>query len=128
LSLATFTIACVAQSAFGATVATSRTVNYRVAMRLQNSRAVPFTGKLELRYDSHGIVNGIYRGDSARPDPAYGKYIPVSGGVSGKNLTLNFGATGDFRIQATVETNGELIGSGISRNNKRYAFHAIPVP
>ena len=97
-------------------------------MRLQNSHAVPITGKLELRYDSHGIVNGIYRGDSVRPDPTYGKYIPVTGGLSGKNLTLNFGATGDFRIQATVQANGELLGSGTSRNNKRYDFHAVPVP
>ena len=128
MSLAALLTAFATPAAFGATATTSRTVDYRVAMRLQNSRAVPFTGKLELRYDSHGIVNGIYRGDSARPDPTYGKYIPVSGGLSGKKLTVNFGAQGDFRIQATLQADGELIGTGLSRNNKRYDFHASPVP
>jgi hypothetical protein len=52
----------------------------------------------------------------------------VSGGLSGKNLTLDFGASGDFRVRATLESNGDLIGSGTSRNNKRYDFKAIPVP
>jgi hypothetical protein len=75
-------------------------------------QGVPRSGILKLKFD-HGIVSGTYVSESVRPDPLYGRTIPVSGGVSQGQITLNFQAPGGFTVRGTLAGNGEISGTAM---------------
>lgn len=74
----------------------------------------PFTGTLKLSFN-HGIINGTYVSNSVRPDPLFGRTVPVSGGVSQGHITLNFTASGGFVVRGTLAGDGEISGTATIR-------------
>jgi hypothetical protein len=85
------------------------------------SRA-PYAGMLKLHVN-HGIVSGTYTSESVRPDPLYGRIIPVSGGVSQGHVTLNLQASGGFTVRGTLAGDGTISGTATIRG-QFYNFHA----
>lgn len=74
------------------------------------SSNVPYAGTMKLTFN-HGIISGTYVSDSVRPDPLYGKTIPVSGGVQHGHVTLNFGTFAGFTVRGTLAGDGQISGT-----------------
>ncbi|MGZ3498928.1 MAG: hypothetical protein ACXWNK_09045 [Vulcanimicrobiaceae bacterium] len=78
-------------------VATSRVwpigtpLGFRIEISQQFAAMVPYTGALVITIGKNGIINGVYESDSVRPDPLYGKLIPVTGGISDNSIHLQIG-------------------------------------
>jgi hypothetical protein len=102
-------------------------LHYVAAMRPQSSQGVPFSGALVLSFSRDGIVSGTYRASSIRPDPMNGKIIPVTGGVTGKNIHLSFGMGGNFSVSGTIDAHGRIVASGF-RRGVAYNFEAAVQP
>lgn len=86
------------------------------------AQRVPNSGTLKLKFD-HGIVSGTYVSESVRPDPLYGRTIPVSGNVSQGQITLIFQAPGGFTVRGTLAGDGEISGTATVRGSF-YSFLA----
>lgn len=70
---------------------------------------------LTIRINPEGIVNGTYRSTSIRPDPFRGNIITVTGGVSGKNISLEFGTSGNFPVKGEYYVGEGIVGTAYSR-------------
>jgi hypothetical protein len=86
------------------------------------NKGVPYSGTMKLTF-KHGIVSGTYVSDSVRPDPLYGKTIPVSGGVQHGQINLNFGSFAGFSFRGTIADDGEISGTATIKG-KFYHFLA----
>jgi hypothetical protein len=85
-------------------------------------QGVPYSGTMKLKFN-HGIISGTYVADSVRPDPLYGKTIPVSGGVQHGQVMLNFGSFAGFSVKGTLAGDGEISGTATIKG-KFYNFLA----
>ncbi len=83
---------------------------------------VPNSGILKLKFNN-GIISGTYVSTSIRPDPLYGRTIPVSGNVSGGQITLNFSTFGGFTVRGTMAGDGEISGTATIKGSF-YSFLA----
>jgi hypothetical protein len=72
--------------------------------------SVPHSGIMKLRFNN-GIISGTYESTSVRPDPLYGRTIPVSGNVSEGQITLIFQTFGGFTVRGTLAGDGEISGT-----------------
>jgi hypothetical protein len=70
----------------------SKPLGFRTELSRAFSVMVPFTGALVFTVNQSGIISGLYESDSVRPDPLYGRQIPVTGTVSGNNIHLQIGS------------------------------------
>jgi hypothetical protein len=75
-----------------AVVTQARHLHLVAAFAPLHSKAVPYTGTLDLSVDSSGIINGSYKSTSTRPDPFANKFNKVTGGISGDNVNLHIGS------------------------------------
>jgi hypothetical protein len=75
---------------------------------------VPYAGTMKLTFN-RGIISGNYVSESVRPDPLYGRTIPVSGNVSQGHITLILQAAGGFTVRGTLGANGEISGTATIR-------------
>jgi len=51
-----------------------------------------FTGVLVIRVSPAGIISGVYESTSIRPDPLFGRQVPVTGTISpGNDIRLQIG-------------------------------------
>ena len=83
---------------------------------------VPYSGIMKLKFN-HGIVSGTYVSESVRPDPLYGRTIPVSGNVSEGQITLIFSTFGGFTVRGTLSADGEISGTATIKGSF-YSFLA----
>jgi hypothetical protein len=83
---------------------------------------VPYSGILKLKFN-RGIISGTYQATSVRPDPLYGRTIPVSGNVSEGQITLNFSSFGGFTVRGTLAGDGEISGTATIKGSF-YSFLA----
>jgi hypothetical protein len=86
------------------------------------AQRVPNAGTMKLKFD-HGIVSGTYVSESVRPDPLYGRTIPVSGNVSQGQITLILQAPGGFTVRGTLAGDGEISGTATIKGSF-YSFLA----
>jgi hypothetical protein len=86
----------------------------------------PYTGALVFRLNGNGILNGLYESDSIRPDPLYGRQIPVTGTISGNQIRLQIGnGVNAFTVNGTVS--GQVISGSASMSNGVWTFHGVRV-
>ncbi len=101
-------------------------VGFRTEINRLASANAPFTGALVFRLDSNGILNGLFESDSIRPDPLYGRQIPVTGSISGDQIRLQIGnGVNAFTVNGTV--NGQLITGSASMSSGIWTFRAVRV-
>jgi hypothetical protein len=86
------------------------------------TKGVPYSGILKLTFN-HGIVSGTYTATSVRPDPLYGRIVPVSGGAQHGHVMLTLSAAGGFSIRGTLAGDGEISGTATIRGSF-YSFLA----
>jgi hypothetical protein len=121
LSLAVFGSAAVTSQA-GAVVTTgARQVEYVAAFASLNNTTYPYSGLLRLTI-KHGIVSGTYVSTSIRPDPLDGRILPVTGTISGNQVTLNIGNA--MRFNGTVRGNGRILTGSLQWRGQIYTFEA----
>ena len=110
-------------SALAVTTTAPQEVTLQAAMRPHNSQSIPSSGILKIKITPDGIVSGTYVSNSIRPDPSNGKIIPVTGGMTGKNIHLSFGTGGNLRMTGTFQ-NGHIVGTAYNKG-KIFDFEAI---
>ena len=93
----------------------SPSLQYRVEIKPRNTNALPWTGDLTIRINPEGIINGTYRSTSIRPDPFRGNIITVTGGLSGNNIRLDFGISGNFPVRGEYYVGEGIVGTANSR-------------
>jgi hypothetical protein len=122
-----FAVATTAGAALAVTVGTPHTTHYTTEMGPRDSFSVPYTGTMELKYSSDGIINGTYRSTSVRPDPMSGRIVTVTGALMDNNrIRLSF-AYGNYSFRGTVEKGGEIVASATDNRGKVVVFKAQPV-
>jgi hypothetical protein len=125
--------AFVAMSLFCATspgIATAETdpnavteLHYATAITEIYGSTVPIAGVLDLRIDSHGIVQGNYHPEGVR------NFDPVSGGRDGVHIWFDIGAAGDLHVTGTIATDGSIDAQAWNDSvDQQYRFTATPVP
>jgi hypothetical protein len=68
----------------------------------------------------------LYESDSIRPDPLYGRQVPVTGTISGSQIRLQIGnGVRAFTINGTV--NGQLITGSASMSSGIWSFRGVRV-
>ena len=85
-------------------------------------QGVPYAGDLSITVNN-GIMTGTYTAFSNRPEPYYGRILPVTGGVSGSSVHLRFGSVS--LSNGTIEKDG-TIRRTVNWNGKLYNFLAKP--
>ena len=107
-----------------ASAAGSHTLHFIVNITPRMSKSVPWTGDLTLKINPKGIINGTYRSTSVRPDPFYGKITTVTGGLSGQNIRLEFGAKGSFPVKGDYHAGAGIVATAHTRSGQIYDFVA----
>jgi hypothetical protein len=101
-------------------------IGFRTEVNRLNSMNPPYTGALVFRLNSSGVLNGLYEADSIRPDPLYGRQVPVTGTISGNHIRLQIGnGVNAFTINGSV--NGERITGSAMMRNGVWTFKAVRV-
>jgi hypothetical protein len=101
-------------------------VGFRTEINRLDSMNAPFTGALVFRLNGSGILNGLYESDSIRPDPLYGRQIPVTGTISGNQVRLQIGnGVNAFTVNGTVS--GQRISGSAMMRNGVWTFRAVRV-
>jgi hypothetical protein len=104
-----------AASAQTTPAAGSQPLNFLVNIKPHNSNQQPWTGDLTIKINPEGIITGTYRSTSTRPDPFRGNIINVTGGLSGKNINLEFGTKGYFPVKGEYEAGAGIVGTAYSK-------------
>jgi hypothetical protein len=93
-----------------------RPLGFRTQINQLHSMRMPFTGALVITVNASGNITGRYQSDSMRPDPMYGRMIPVTGSVSGNRIRIDLGAgTSAISINGTIGDGGGITGSAMMR-------------
>jgi len=119
-ALALGTAPAVSQAASAYDSSQTLHANYNTSIESLFGFDYPWTGTLQLTYNSDGIINGYYRpaGDM--------QFIPVTGGRDGREIWLDIGNSARLHVTGTLE-NGAIVGSAFdSRDNHQYKFSATP--
>ncbi len=97
-----------------------RNVPYVIGFHPMHSSQHPYVGQLHLNF-SHGVISGTYTDISNRPgSPFANAYnIPVTGGVSGSNVTLNIR---QVTFRGTI--NGNKMSGSATIHGSIYTFAA----
>lgn len=82
--------------ALAVSITQGQTYHYDTALTTLTGGA-PWTGTLELRVDSNGIVKGIYRAEAG-----LGSLQTVTGGVNGNSIWFDIGTRGRIHVTATM--------------------------
>lgn len=99
-------------------------LGYRTQINRLNSASAPYTGALVITVNPNGMLTGLYESDSIRPDPLYGRKIPVSGSISRNQIRLQIG-NGASAIVLNGSLNGHSIsGSASMRSGGIWVFKA----
>jgi hypothetical protein len=105
---------------------TSAPIGFRTEISRLASTSMPYTGALVFRLNSSGVLNGLYESDSIRPDPLYGRQVPVTGSISGNHIRVQIGnGVNAFTMNGTV-SGQEITGSAMMRNGV-WTFKAVRV-
>jgi len=103
-------------------------LGFRTQISPQFGIAAPYTGALVITVDNKGYLKGEYQSDSIRPDPMYGRTVPVSGAISNNGIQLQIGgALRPITVSGTY-TNNAITGTvtgGI--RGGIWTFHATRV-
>ncbi len=110
-------------NALAVTSTAPQNLTLQAAMRARNSQSVPYSGILKIKIAPDGIISGTYVSNSIRPDPSNGKIISVTGGLTGTNIHLSFGMSGNVRVTGTFQ-NGHIVGTAYSKG-KIFDFEAV---
>jgi hypothetical protein len=98
-------------------------LHYATAITEFYGSTVPIEGVLDLRIDSHGIVQGNYHPEGVR------NFDPVSGGRDGVHIWFDIGATADMHVTGTIAADGTIDGQAWNDSiDQSYRFTAKPVP
>jgi hypothetical protein len=101
-------------------------LGYRTQINVLNSLGEPYTGALVFRVNGDGTVSGDYESDSVRPDPLYGRLIPVTGTVSGNQVLLQIGnGVHAFSMNGTISRHS--ISGSATQNGRVWTFSAMRV-
>ncbi|MBV9269455.1 MAG: hypothetical protein JO165_00030 [Candidatus Eremiobacteraeota bacterium] len=105
-------------------------LGFRTEIAPQFGVTTPFTGALVLTVSNQGFLRGQFRSDSIRPDPLYGRTVPVTGAISGNNgIQLQIG--GAFNPISIVGTySNDSITGNVTRGIRArgiWRFHATRV-
>lgn len=97
-----------------------RNVPYVIGFRPLNSMTQPFIGQMSLNFNN-GIISGQYTDISIRPGSPFanGVNIPVTGGTSGGNVTLNIR---QITFRGTLK--GEWMSGSATVHGRLYTFEA----
>ncbi len=97
---------------------TAQTVTFDTAFTERYDKAGADAGVLKLTFAPSGVVSGYYRNADA------GDFVPVTGGVSGDRIHLDFYLRGAVHIEGTYD--GKTISGSTVAGNQIYDFDAAP--
>lgn len=83
------------------------TQTYSTALTQTYGSPYPVTGSLQLIDDGNGILHGYYRPDDN------GQFVPVTGGVDGSRIWIDFGSNARLKINGHLEGQ-KIVGSSVN--------------
>lgn len=71
-------------------------------------RGYPYSGIMKLTFN-HGVISGTYDSTSVRPDPMFGRIIPVTGTTSKGSVILHVASL--TMLNGTIDREGTIQGT-----------------
>ena len=95
-----------------------QTITFDTAFTQRFDKTGAYAGILKLTIASDGIVSGYYRNADA------GGFVPVTGGLRGDRIHLDFYLGGNVHIEGTYD--GKTISGSTVADGRIYDFDAAP--
>jgi hypothetical protein len=86
---------------------TPATTHYDTSLTQLYGSTAPYSGTLDLRVDSSGIVNGYYHPEGVT------SFVQVTGGSDGTHIWFDIGRKGGLHVNATIN-DGVISGDAIT--------------
>jgi hypothetical protein len=96
----------------------SPTYHYDTALTDLYGSSAPYSGSIDLRFASSGIISGYYQPDDLL------SFVPVTGGRTGDDVWFEIGSSSTIHVTATIKGDA-IVGQAYNdSDNKQYAFKA----